>query len=136
MALQTASLIVWLASLWLYAGAAVAALFLLVGIDRIDEDARGTYSFRPLLIPGILLLWPLVLRRWWVLEIRQRLMADFLPSAAHRPWQGLACPRDPYSADLCRLAGRAAILAGSRWRPPNRSPPAMTLQSSRSANER
>lgn len=68
MALQTASLIVWLASLWLYAGAAVAALFLLIGIDRIDEDARGTYSFRPLLVPGILLLWPLVLWRWWALE--------------------------------------------------------------------
>ena len=66
--METASLIVWLASLWLYAGAAVAALFLLIGIGRIDEDARGTYSFRPLLIPGIMLLWPLVLWRWWTLE--------------------------------------------------------------------
>ena len=66
--MQTASFIVWLASLWLYAGAVVAVLFLLIGIDRVDEDARGSYSFRPLLIPGILLLWPLVLWRWWKLE--------------------------------------------------------------------
>ena len=55
-------------TLWLYVGAAVASIFLTVGIDRIDEDARGAYVFRVLLIPGILLLWPLVLWRWWVLE--------------------------------------------------------------------
>ncbi|MEM9027241.1 MAG: hypothetical protein AAGC70_02630 [Pseudomonadota bacterium] len=54
--------------LWLYAGAAVAAAFLLIGIDRVDESARGAYTFRPLLVPGILLLWPLVLVRWFALE--------------------------------------------------------------------
>ena len=68
MAIETGSTVVWLATLWLYAGAVVAAVFVLFGIDRIDEDARGAYSFRPLLIPGILLLWPLVLWRWWTLE--------------------------------------------------------------------
>lgn len=68
MAIETGSTVVWLASLWLYAGAAVAVVFVLFGIDRIDEDARGAYSFRPLLVPGILLLWPLVLWRWWTLE--------------------------------------------------------------------
>ena len=66
--MMTASLLVWLASLWLYAGAAVAVLFLLYGIGRVDESARGSFSFRPLLVPGILLLWPLVLWRWWKLE--------------------------------------------------------------------
>ena len=44
--MMTASLLVWLASLWLYAGAAVAVLFLLCGICRVDESARG--SFMPL----------------------------------------------------------------------------------------
>lgn len=60
--------LVWLATLWLYAGAAVAALFLLFGIDRVSPDARGAYLFRPLLVPGIVLLWPLVLWRWVRLE--------------------------------------------------------------------
>ena len=68
MAVGTASLLVWLATLWIYAGALSAVAFLLIGIDRIDANARGAYTFRPLLVPGILLLWPLVLWRWWVLE--------------------------------------------------------------------
>lgn len=54
--------------LWGIAGVAVAAVFLGWGIDRIDEDARGAYVFRVLLIPGVLIIWPLVLWRWWVLE--------------------------------------------------------------------
>ena len=45
-------------------GAGVAVLFLIFGIDRIDEDAQGAYAFRPLLIPAVLLIWPLVLWRW------------------------------------------------------------------------
>ncbi|MEO0821516.1 MAG: hypothetical protein AAF074_13945 [Pseudomonadota bacterium] len=50
--------------IWLWAGAAVAAAFLAFGIDRVEPNARGAYAFRPLLVPGILLLWPLVLWRW------------------------------------------------------------------------
>ena len=45
-------------------GAIVAAWFLLVAIDRIDPAARDAFAFRPLLIPGLVLLWPLVLRRY------------------------------------------------------------------------
>ena len=65
---MTAASLLTLAEYWLYAGAAVAAVFLTVGIDRIDEDARGAYIFRPLLIPGVLLIWPIVLWRWLTLE--------------------------------------------------------------------
>ncbi|MFK7870568.1 MAG: hypothetical protein AB8B58_15175 [Roseobacter sp.] len=57
-----------LLSIWAMIGAGVAVLFLTIGIDRIDEDARGAYVFRVLLIPGILVIWPLVLWRWAVLE--------------------------------------------------------------------
>ena len=53
---------------WGIIGAVVAAVFLTIGIDRIDEDSRGAYIFRPLLIPGVLLIWPLVLWRWWQVE--------------------------------------------------------------------
>jgi hypothetical protein len=66
--MSSGAMLVWLATLWLYAGGAIAAVFLLFGIDRVEEDARGAYLFRPLLVPGVLLLWPLVLWRWWTLE--------------------------------------------------------------------
>lgn len=45
------------------AGMLVVAWFLLWRIERVDPMARGAYAFRPLLIPGIVLLWPLVLWR-------------------------------------------------------------------------
>lgn len=50
---------------YLAVGAVVALAFLTIGIGRVDPDARGSFVFRPMLIPGILLIWPLVLWRWW-----------------------------------------------------------------------
>ena len=44
-------------------GALVAAWFLLWRIEAIDPLAHGAYAFRPLLVPGIVLLWPVVLWR-------------------------------------------------------------------------
>ena len=52
-------------------GLLLAAAFLLWGIDRIDPAANGAYAFRPLLLPGIVLLWPVVAVRWAVLEWRR-----------------------------------------------------------------
>lgn len=75
--MTTAGLLIWLCSLWLYAGAGVSIAFLLVGIGRVDESARGSFTFRPLLVPGILLLWPLVLWRWFKLE------TNWDPSTVH-----------------------------------------------------
>jgi len=63
-----AQIIVQTAMWYGIAGCAVAAAFLLWGIDRIDPGASGGYAFRPLLIPGIVLLWPFVLARWIALE--------------------------------------------------------------------
>lgn len=45
-------------------GLVVAVLFLLFAIGRMDPAADGAYAFRPLLVPGLILLWPLVLIRW------------------------------------------------------------------------
>lgn len=50
--------------LWGHAGVCVAVPFLTFGIDRIDPAAAGAYAMRPLLLPGVVLLWPLVLWRW------------------------------------------------------------------------
>jgi hypothetical protein len=61
---DTAATVIAAMRLWAFAGLAVAIAFLLVGIDRIDPAARGAWAFRPLLVPGIVLLWPLVLARW------------------------------------------------------------------------
>jgi hypothetical protein len=64
---QLPALIVDAAALYGAAGGVVAVAFLLVGLDRVDPVARGAYAFRPLLVPGLVLLWPLVLWRWAVL---------------------------------------------------------------------
>lgn len=60
----------WLAfaETWLIAGLVVAALFLAFGLDRLDESARGAFIFRALILPGLVLIWPLALYRWIVLE--------------------------------------------------------------------
>ncbi len=63
-----AASIISIAEIYAWVGLAVAALFLLWGVDRVLPAARGAYAFRPLIIPGIVLLWPLVLWRWWRLE--------------------------------------------------------------------
>ena len=44
-------------------GAVVALWFLLGRIERDDTMARGAYGFRPLLVPGLVMLWPLVVWR-------------------------------------------------------------------------
>ena len=62
--MNTAEALITAAQYYCMIGAGVAALFLIFGIDRIDEDARGAYAFRPLLIPAVLLIWPIVLWRW------------------------------------------------------------------------
>ena len=66
--MNEAEAILFCLKVWATIGGVVALAFLVFGIDRIDEDARGAYIFRPLLVPGVMLIWPLVLWRWYVLE--------------------------------------------------------------------
>ena len=82
-----AALIIEFARWWLNIGAGVAVVFLTIGIDRIDEDSRGAYAFRPLMIPGVLLIWPLVLWRWMRLETNTDNWASRYhpPRATHMP---------------------------------------------------
>lgn len=58
------TLIYWLAFAYATCGGAVAVAFLAFGLDRVDPSARGGYAFRPLLVPGLIILWPLVLVQW------------------------------------------------------------------------
>lgn len=65
--MDQAELILLIVKIWGGIGALVAIPFLTFGMDRLDEDAQEAYVFRPLLVPGILLIWPLVLWRWYIL---------------------------------------------------------------------
>jgi len=81
--------------LWGVIGGLVALVFLTIGVDRIDEDARGAYMFRVLVVPGVVLLWPLVLWRWWVLETGrdQWALRHAPPRKSHaKVWIVLAVP--------------------------------------------
>lgn len=66
--MEAAETLISVATWYGYAGLAVAALFLLVGLNRIDPAGHGTWLFRVLLVPGLVLLWPLVLARWFKRE--------------------------------------------------------------------
>jgi hypothetical protein len=68
-------------------GGLMAAWFLLLRIERVDARARGAYAFRPLLVPGLVLLWPLVA---WRLAVPPALPARHLRAAHLRIWVGLA----------------------------------------------
>lgn len=91
--MAAAAMIVALGQAWLLAGVAVGVAFLLFGLDRRDASARGAYGFRPLLLPGLVLLWPLVLWRW--LEPLSPLLQPSLSRRHKRAhavlWLGLAC---------------------------------------------
>ncbi|KNG94237.1 hypothetical protein [Pseudaestuariivita atlantica] len=65
--MTTAEAILTAVTWWGVIGGIVAVVFLGYGIDRIDEDADGAFVFRPLLVPGIVVIWPLVLWRWYCL---------------------------------------------------------------------
>lgn len=62
--MQTAEILVLVAKVYAGLGGLVAISFLAVGIERVDPSSRGVYAFRPLLLPGLTLLWPYVLFRW------------------------------------------------------------------------
>lgn len=62
--MTVADLVYWSGLAYGGLGLAVAAAFLAFGLDRIDSSARGSLAFRPLLVPGLVLLWPFVMARW------------------------------------------------------------------------
>lgn len=85
--------LILLVQAWGACGAVVALVFLTIGLGRIDADARGALGFRPLLVPGVLVLWPLVLWRWWVIAThRDAWRARHLPPRdVYRPLAVIFC---------------------------------------------
>jgi hypothetical protein len=88
-----AHLLVEAVMVYLAVGVALGLVFVFGVIDRVDHAAHGAHAFRPLLLPGLALLWPLVLVRT-LAKLRGR--TDPAPSqrfhlAAHRvAWLVLA----------------------------------------------
>lgn len=78
-----AAAILMIGQIYLALGGLAALVFLGWGVDRVEPNAHGSWVFRPLLVPGVTLLWPLVLWRWRVLE-----QARWDPCARHRPPRG------------------------------------------------
>jgi hypothetical protein len=61
-------MLIWIPTIlvaWLTVGAIVAVPFLALAVGRVVEGARGSsLAFRLLVLPGAILLWPVILRRW------------------------------------------------------------------------
>jgi hypothetical protein len=50
---------------YLAIGSIIGLPFVIFGIGRIDPSARGApLTFRALVFPGVVAMWPLILRRW------------------------------------------------------------------------
>jgi hypothetical protein len=46
-------------------GLLFAILFVIKGVDKIDEGAHGgSIGFRLIIIPGVMAFWPLLLKKW------------------------------------------------------------------------
>ena len=54
-----------IAGVYLFAGLVFAIPFVLKGVNKIDEGAHGSkWGFRIIIIPGTMVFWPLLLKRW------------------------------------------------------------------------
>ena len=54
-----------IAGIYLIAGLLFAIVFLLKGLEKVDEGAHGaTWGFKLIIIPGIMALWPFLLKKW------------------------------------------------------------------------
>jgi hypothetical protein len=85
--METAESVLTVARWWVYIGLATAAAFLGLGLDRLEESARGAFVFRVLIIPGLVLIWPLVIWRWWLLESgKENAFARHRPLRRHHGW--------------------------------------------------
>lgn len=57
--------ILFIVCLYAAIGALFSVFFLLRGIDRIDPAAHGApWTFRLLILPGVVAMWPLLAQRW------------------------------------------------------------------------
>jgi hypothetical protein len=59
------SVILSIVAVYLVAGFVFAIPFIIKGVTEIDEGAHGaTWGFRIIIIPGTIIFWPFLLKRW------------------------------------------------------------------------
>lgn len=65
MALTLATAVVYALGLYVLIGVVIGVPFVLFGVQRIDPSAAGaTPGFRAIILPGVIALWPFILKRW------------------------------------------------------------------------
>lgn len=63
------NLILFIAALYLTAGFVFAIPFVIKGVTEIDEGAIGSkWGFRLIIIPGTIIFWPLLLKKWMAVK--------------------------------------------------------------------
>lgn len=51
--------------MYILAGFLFAIFFVIKGVTKIDEGANGSgWGFRIIIIPGTIIFWPVLLRKW------------------------------------------------------------------------
>ncbi len=51
--------------IFLIIGILFTFFFISRGLEKVDEDTKGsTWGFKVIIIPGCILLWPFLLRKW------------------------------------------------------------------------
>jgi hypothetical protein len=59
------TILLMVVAVYLAAGLVFAIPFVIKGVTKIDEGAYGsTWGFRMIIIPGTIVFWPLLLKRW------------------------------------------------------------------------
>jgi hypothetical protein len=60
-----AEIVLWACALYLLIGLTVGVPFIWRGVAKVDTGAHGTsVTFRFVILPGCVALWPLILHRW------------------------------------------------------------------------
>lgn len=60
-----ASIVLGIIAAYALVGAAFCAAFLARGLARVDHASHGSHPlFRVFIVPGVIALWPIVLRLW------------------------------------------------------------------------
>jgi hypothetical protein len=58
------SVIIMASAVYLLSGFVFALFFVIKGVDRLDESAKGAgWGFRLIIIPGTMVFWPFLLRK-------------------------------------------------------------------------
>jgi len=62
-----------LVALYLFAGFIFAIVFVTKGIGVVDEGAHGsTFGFRLIIIPGVTVFWPVLMKKWLTAKNKKR----------------------------------------------------------------